>query len=185
MKAFWLIVWIFSAVLIQAQENVIKFGEDPETKDKYYLGFSLLPGFDGLVRYYLVYETVSGKLTYKQITMDDFVYQSAGKIKSKANTKNVNYFELYQIPDPNVVQSLWKLRYREFPYKADSLMAGWSTNDTVPDMPSPAQLNILSEFGIKRISDFCYGENAYKLLKAISTVEWIENYKNSSFIKPD
>ena len=86
------------------------------------------------------------------------------------------------------MNDLWKLRYQEYLFTAgrDSIgnivyknEGGWSTNDSISFIPSPSQQEILREFGIKRMSDFCYGENAFKLLHLLSDQNWLTAYKNS------
>lgn len=174
---------IISITISFSQENTVTFGEETENVDKYYLGFTLQPGFNGLIRYYLIHQKPDGKFSYRQLTQDAFVYQAAGRTNSKANPNGENFFEKYGVKDPNIVEELWKLRYFEYPYRTSRTMpTGWSTNDSIPTIPSKQQFEILKKYGIKRISDFCYGENAFELLRDMENDKWIERYKNSTFI---
>ncbi len=168
--------------LIAQDKEAVAFGSD-SIYQEYYLGFSLSSNAaGGLVTFALVKPLPNGKRKVRIITQDDFVYQAKGKTKSPGNPYKEDYFEKYQIKNLNVLNNLWKLRYKEFPYKQKDgtpIEKGWSQNDELPYIPTAAQLEMLKKFGINRISDYFYGENAFKLLEAMQNPEWLKAYKEA------
>ena len=162
-------------------DEYVSFGDDEKVASDY-LGFCLLPGFTGLVRFYQIHQDIDGKFKYSQISQDEFMHRLAGKIRSSANPKSENWFNTYGVKDPNIVTQLWKLRYKEYPYQTlGRPEQGWSSNDSIPDLPSPAQMDILANYGIKKISDFCYGQNVLMLFRDMCNSAWVEKYKNAAY----
>lgn len=186
-----LIFFVAFANNIWAQNNdyddeYLSFGDEDKTTNDY-LGFCLLPGFTGLVRFYRIHQDIDGKFKYTQISQDEFMHSFAGKIRNPANPKSENLFNNYGVKDPNIVTQLWKLRYKEyplFPMSGQPPEQGWSTNDSIPELPSPAQMDILANYGIKKISDFCYGENVLFLFRDMCNPQWVAKYKNAAFSGP-
>lgn len=182
---FCLMAILFSTT-IKAQDNdVVAFGEE-EIGDttRYFLGFQLLPSASEPTRFYEIEKIAEGKFNYKEISIDNFVYQMKGLIKSKANAKGEDLFLKHKIisngGDENIVDKLWKLRYKEFPYETQFRddITGWSNNTDCPDIPSKEQYQILSEYGINRIQDFCYGYDMYRLLRDMNNPDWRVKYVN-------
>ena len=176
------ILIMFSAICLNAQdpEEYLMFGENADDQDTDFLGFCLLPGSNLLERFVEIHINPDGTLKYTYLTMDGFVNRAAGRERSAANSKGANYFTNFGIKNPGIVGDLWKLRYTEYPYQGSNEQ-GWSTNDSIPTMPSEAQMAILKKYGIFRISDYCYGLMAFMLLHDMEDPTWIEKYKNASY----
>lgn len=166
-------------------DDILSFGDAPDMNETEFLGFQLLNGPSSLIRFYEVHVDCNGSLKYTLIPESSFVYQAKGRQLSKANPKGEDWFVSYGIKDPNTVNSLWKLRYREYPYFTQIPQKGWSSNDSIDWMPSKAQFKILSRYGINSLQDFCYGYRAFLLLKDMEDPQWIENYKNASYSGDD
>ena len=47
----------------------------------------------------------------------------------------------------------------------------------LPFLPSDTQMKILNQYGMKRMSDYIYGENAFMLLYNMSVDQWRIDYK--------
>jgi len=164
----------------QNAEEYLSFGENADDQDTDFLGFCLLPGSNLLERFVEIHINSDGSLKYTYLTMDGFVNRAAGRERCAANTKSANYFKNFGIKNPGIVADLWKLRYTEYPYYGSNEQ-GWSTNDSIPTLPSEAQMAILKRYGINKISDYCYGLMAFMLLHDMENPEWITKYKNASY----
>lgn len=122
----------------------------------------------------------NGKRKVRLLTKDAFVEQASGKQQSLANPEKTDFFEKFKIKNPNVLDDLWRLRYKEYPYFTDEKMEpGWSSNDSIPFLPTETQMQILKKFGMNRMSDYIIGEDAFKLLKLMEEPAWINSYKES------
>ncbi len=78
------------------------------------------------------------------------------------------------------INDLWKLRYSIYPYAnqgSDSL--GYTMNKDNKFMPTDAQMQILSQYGITEINQYIWGDNLFKLLADMRKPEWVEAYKNA------
>jgi len=176
-----IIVLILCTLRVYSQnDSIITFGEEIEEVE-YYFGFNLIPSaMGGLIHLALIKPSESNKYIIKQITKVDFIAQASGKQKSLANPKSTDLFKEYQIDNPNIVDDLWRLRYKEYPYfSTENMQPGWSVNDSIPILPSLTQMKTLEKFGLYRINDYIYGDNAFKLLYLISKPEWVNTYKES------
>ena len=182
------IVFLFNDTLFAQDNDIVPFGED-SVYQEYYLGFSIKSNMSGgLVNFALIKPLPNGKREVILLTKDAFMFQAVGRQKSPGNPQKINLFEKYQIKNPSIVNSLWKLRYKENPnqplsehlgHTASKNNAGWSQNDEIPFLPTEAQMNILKGFGIERFSDYIYNEKAFGLLKAMEDPEWVRAYKES------
>jgi len=161
-------------------QEITTFGADSVSQE-YYFGFNLTPNAGGgLVTFALIKPLPNGKRKTILITKDDFINQAKGKTKSLANLYKIDFFEKYGIKSPILLDKLWKLRYTEYPYKTkERPEAGWSQNYEVTWMPTAAQMEMLKEFGIERINDYFYGENAFRLLQSMQNPEWVKSYKEA------
>jgi hypothetical protein len=58
---------------------------------------------------------------------------------------------------------------------------GWANNEDpkVNGAPNKAQMNILKKYGMNEISDFVYGDNAFKLMKDALDPQWQNTYMNT------
>jgi hypothetical protein len=182
MKTIYLIILILvvSLRIHSQQDSSISFGND-EDEIEYYFGFNLIPNASGaLYHLALIKPEKDGTFKIRQLTKDGFIAQAKGKEQSLANPKGIDFFKKYQIDNPNVIDDIWRLRYQDYPYLTrDKVEPGWSTNDSIPYIPSPTQSKTLEKFGMFRLNDYIYGENAFRLLHFMGKPEWIKLYKES------
>jgi len=134
--------------------------------------------------YAVITEEADGSKSHRHITKQEFTYIAQGKWRLKPNVHQENLFDKHnlvwgynernQIHCP-VVDSLWKVRYREMPYMRGA--SGWA-NDIY--MPSPKQqIYLYDSFGVYNINnDFFEGENMWKLLQSVNSEEWKALYKS-------
>ncbi len=161
-----LITFVFSDV--EAQNKSLS---------KHYFGFSFGQQVSGggLMNYGILKFLPSVKNEIIRLTDTNFKLQIAGKQESLANPDKVNYFMENKIMWQTLDQ-LWKIKYSEYPFRKRLDNKGWAHKKYAP---SPQQMKILNQYGINFITDFCYGENAFKLLKAMQDGEWVSNYQNA------
>ncbi len=131
------------------------------------------------------------ELTYKKIlTDDDFVKFASGHWPSIYNPQRINLFEkndvgcgmfqdslmLKAVPYCFPVDSLWKIRYSDFPFQGNT-EKGWS-NDF--NKPSLRQAKFLEEnYLVKDVNrDYFLDTNLWKILRDVRDKEWIDHYKN-------
>ena len=153
------------------------FSAYAQEKDQYYFGFSLYPDANSsMVSFGIIKISADGKKSVQHLSERDFMLQAAGMQASPANPDTVDLFKQYGISNYYVVDSLWKLKFAEYPFKGQrQTEKGWANKDFTP---SDGQFSMLSQFGIRHIYDFCYGENAFLLLKAIQDPGWIARYNS-------
>jgi len=173
-------LFIFANILTAQEDDILPFGAD-SVYQEYYLGFNLNSNMNGgLVNFALVKPLPNGKTKVILLTKDDFVYQAKGKMKSLGNPHKVDLFEKYKIENLAVLDNLWKLRYREYPFfTREKMSMGWSENDSIPFLPTGAQMEILRGFGINRFTDYIYDKEAFRLLSAMEDPQWVKAYKES------
>ena len=176
-----LIALLFNNVLVAQDDDIITFGEEDDDYQEYFLGFNINSNMSGgLVNFALIKPLGNGKRKVILITKDNFLQQASGKQKSMGNPKKIDFFEKYQIKNPEMVDQLWKLRYKTYPnLTREKMDPGWSENDSIPFLPTGAQMNILRGFGIERFTDYIYGDNAFRLISSMEDPVWIKNYKES------
>lgn len=131
------------------------------------------------------------ELTYKKIlTDDDFVKYASGHWPNIYNPKRINLFEengvgcgmfqdslmLKAVPYCFPVDSLWKIRYSEYPFQGGS-EKGWSNDFT---KPSSSQAKYLEEnYLVKDVNrDYFLDTNLWKILRDVRDSAWIDHYKN-------
>lgn len=175
-----LIILLFNNVLIAQDDDIIPFGEDADYQE-YFLGFNLNSNMSGgLANFALIKPLPNGKKKIILLTKDNFIQQAMGKQKSMGNPKKIDFFEKYQIKSPSILDHLWKLRYKTYPnLTLEKMDPGWSENDSIPFLPSEAQMNILRGFGIERFTDYIYDDEAFRLLSSMEDPAWVKNYKES------
>lgn len=128
-------------------------------------------------------------LTYKKIlTTDDFVKIASGHWPSIYNPNRENLFEknnvfcgmfqdslmLHAVPYCFPVDSLWKLRYSEFPFR--SMQAkGWAGRES---RPSDRQIKYLQEnYNVYNLdNEYFLDTNMWKILRDVRDSTWIQNY---------
>jgi len=162
------------------RDTIYTFGED-KGDIEYFFGFNLIEtAMGGMIHLALVKPMSDGTFQLRQLTKDGFIAQALGKEKSLANPDGIDLFKKYEIDDPNILDQLWKLRYKEYPYfTSQQVEPGWSANDSIPFLPTESQMNILQKFGLYKMSDYIYGENAFRLLNLMTKPEWVLSYKES------
>jgi hypothetical protein len=174
-----LLCCVFTYTIDAQRDTTYSFGEDPVQKD-YYFGFNLIESMNGLIHLVILKPGENGKHEIIHLTKDIFIAQAQGKMQSLANPENIDFFEKFDIKDPNILDDLWRLRYTEYPYYTqEKVEPGWSANDSITFLPSDSQMEILKKFGINRLNEYIYGEDAFRLLNLIERPEWINSYKES------
>lgn len=156
-----------------------------QTGSKSYFGVLLSVSTTGNdMIFAIISEDVHGK-SQRFITRQEFINIAAGKWRLKPNIKQENLFDkhgivwgidedrdLIHVP---ILDSLWKVRYRQFPYIRGA--TGWANAEY---MPSSAQLVYLADsFKINNINtDFFAGDQFWKLLKSAQSEVWKTEYKS-------
>jgi hypothetical protein len=180
------IFFILSIVLLMTnltyaqQDTSLSFGDEGSEID-YFFGFNLIPNaMGGLFHVALIKPEKNNTYKVKQLTLESFMAQAKGKEQSLANPKGIDFFKKFEIENPNIIYEVWRLRYMEYPYKAEGKIdPGWSTNDSIPYIPSKTQMKTLEKFGMFRLNDYIYGDNFFRLLQMMAKPEWVKLYKES------
>ncbi|MCK4661778.1 MAG: hypothetical protein KAT68_02845 [Bacteroidales bacterium] len=160
---------IYSQAIIPKTPN-----DEYYIETNYYLGFSLLVTANSSpVTYAIIKEMENGKKDVRFISKQTFIRLLKGEQYCKANPDKENLLKKYDI-DQSSIDKLWKLRYAEFPFFGRD-EKGWANK---PGLPSDGQFNLLKQYGIYDVRTFCYGENAFKLLKDIQSINWVNLYKS-------
>ncbi len=161
-------------------DSSYSFG-DGTTEIEYYFGFNLIPNaMGGLYHVAIIKPQQDGTFEIKQLTTENFIAQAMGKQQSLANPKGIDFFKKFQIDNPNIINELWRLRYQEYPYQTrEKVEPGWSTNDSIPFIPSPSQMKTLEKFGMTRLNDYIIGDDAFRLLHLMGKPEWVKLFKES------
>jgi len=167
-------------VLAELIPSVVFAQQLPESaKIKHYFCIKLVNGTEGQeVRYGILTIGLSGNKTVQFLTLDEWMKQFTGRKESKANPDRVDYMREYKISF-KTIKNLWKLKFSEYPWgkKHEEHIPGWAAK---PFSPSPAQMQILREYGIKKfITDPIYGDNLFRLLQDMQNPEWVQNYINA------
>jgi hypothetical protein len=156
-----------------------------------FLGFNLMPGPNsGAVTFVVITPLPNTQPDIRFITRNEFIRLASGIIANEANPQKENFFAKYEVEDCGVyrdsifkktsfscssVDQVWKLRYKVGPYSNGPDTLGWA-NSLVP---SVGQMSILKSYGISRLDDYCYGENAFHLLHDMQSYAWQSKYKGS------
>lgn len=181
-------LFIFSAAL-QCSAGLAQVPAPPT----WHFGVGLGTGMNSQLYTCFLVKVHEGKVIGKEsITSDQFILQAKGMVQSKANPGNEDLWKVHgivlcdttqastvqeQIDACNPMSLLWKLRFQEWPLhdgigRPDA--SGWSE---MPMRPSDRQLLLLSEFGITHLSDVCYGEPVFALMRSLRDPGWVANYK--------
>ncbi|MCB0761933.1 MAG: hypothetical protein KDC12_10460 [Flavobacteriales bacterium] len=167
-----------------------------------FLGFNLVPNWSGdLVTFGEVYVHEGKIIDFKSTTPREFVLMATGNMRSSANPDKINMMELHHIPDCaarfdttqeyhyidcDVVDRLWKLRYRARPgevvseasVESGSAASGWARGPN-GNAPTPGQRLILAQYGIQFYSNFAWGEQCFRLIHDASDASWVSRYIGS------
>ncbi len=174
-KAFFLIIFMAISQLSLSQIDIGR-----KLRPGYVLGVQIDIGWYGMVSYYEAFYTGVRLINYKSLTKNVFWAKMTGQMGSPANPLDTNLFIYYQIRNPYVIDSLWKLRYAVYPYKKNSPdTIGWTMNFANPFHPTHKQKQILYSLGMDTTYYIIFGENFYNLLKLMNDPHWVENYKNA------
>ncbi|GEM_PF-3591223 len=172
--------------------------------DGWFFAFKLVPTAIGsrntdLVQFAIV-EVISKKITeVKFLDYESFIMQAWGRHESMANPKRENLFAKYKVDNDSCILQLWKLYNHKYPYRVQqisrsgdttvnrdvlSVEMGWAkTVVETPQkekmyIPSEGQREMLREFGVKKYTDFFYGEKMFQLLNKLTDPRWVQEYKN-------
>ena len=177
MKRITLFIIIVSLAVI-SQAQVSQFGGD--IHQGYVLGVRIYTSWSSPVVFFEAY--YDGK-NLKDITVlpkNVFINKIMGRTKSPANPNNENLFAVYNIENPRVIDSLWKLRYAVYPFATMSRdTLGWTGNFKNPYVPTHSQKQILYSVGMDSSFYVIFGENFFKLLQLMNDPNWVERYKNA------
>lgn len=134
----------------------------------------------------------TGMVKSKRIftSRDEFTKVIAGFWPSPFNPKRINYFKENNIvggvlkdsifrkeyPYCPAFDSLWKLRFSDWPYNNRPLEKGWSLNLFRPSLKQEKYL--CDRYGIKHIDhDYIVDTSFWQLLRDVTDTMWIENYR--------
>lgn len=164
--------------------------QPPLSRATWTFGISLATGQSSeLYTLFLVKEHGGEVLQLEPITREQFMLQVQGAVPSKANPEAMNLFRRYGverclhpdstkgISDCDVLDELWKLRFWEYPFHpmgGGNPVRGWAEKR---EAPSPRQLLLLSDYGIRHVSGLARGEDAFRLLRDVGDPEWVDNYR--------
>lgn len=156
--------------------------------------FGVAFGYNQMNDYYhlVAYQKIGDRLINKRILRrDDFIYYFSGFYPSKYNPRGENFFQKHgiwggvfvdsvygdKIPYCPALDSLWKIRYDEYPALDATERYGWS-NDKLN--PSVKQMEYLKErYNISRLNnEYIVDEYFIQLLKDMTDSLWIANYKS-------
>lgn len=175
------LIFILWGALSVQQTNVGK---------QYHFGVGIFSGPQSSVLTYAIITTSGDQVIGTQIVNEQrFMYTIMGYWPHSANPQRINLLEangvdscfLYKNQFDKIIgfyakpfNDLWKIRYKEHPYKYDT--NGWGQNLY---SPSPAQSRFLyQEYGVKHIqTEYFFGDTLYKLLKDVETESWVSKYK--------
>ncbi len=163
----------FLIVLFAAQLNI--FCQDSKYQGGPFFAISLQPSSQDIITFCIMEFNTKGEVV-KRIFLkrEDWIRQIIGIQQSIANPDGKNFLKEAGFENPDVIQDLWKLRYSEWPYHGGK-EKGWASK---PRIPSEEQMEMLKKFGIKKISDYVYGDNLINLLQVMEDPAWISEYQN-------
>ncbi len=140
---------------------------------RYSFAISLVSGSHStLTTYGILRQNPDNTRQFIFLTFDTFIHQVAGSEKSLANSEKINYLEEYGI-EVNDFKYLWKLKYDVYPYEGNKDL-GYGTE---LGAPSRGQYELLKPYGISTVSDYCYGDNLWKLMLKIKDPQWVGIYQ--------
>lgn len=167
--------------------------EPPATYATYTFGISLATSLNSQLVSCFVVKVFEGEvIATEPVTRDQFLQQVRGLVQSKANPHGVDLFAEHGVdackvqlaengrrvvPYCEVLDDLWKLRFWEYPLHVQDgqrVGKGWAEQ---PLNPSPRQMLLLSNYGLRHPTDLCHGEAMFRLLRDVSDPEWVDNYR--------
>ncbi len=152
----------------------------------------IAPSYNGVVTYYEAFFDGRRFSETEPLSKQQFVRRVVGKERSLANPDTLDLCDKYGIKNRckvdvfgnaaryGILDSLWKLRYAVYPYHVESSdTLGWTGNIKNPYVPTHAQKRILAQMGMDTTFYTIFGDNLFRLLKAMEDPQWIANYKNA------
>lgn len=131
----------------------------------------------------------------KFLSREQFIQYASGNWPSIYNRNRVDLFKLNEveggvfhdsisgkkIPYCFALDELWKLRYKNDPFKGSNAQ-GWSQEMFTPSKGQ--QLYLQKNYGMENINvKFIIDTNFWKLLRDVQDSAWIENYMNIPFVE--
>lgn len=179
-----ILVWMLSASVIFAPpppETRVVFGVRiaMESNSQMTSYVALLYSQEGILR---------RKSTFKK---DDFIRMLSGFWPSPFNPKRINYFEqenvfggvyvndtlLEKIPYCPAFDSLWKIRWSDYPFRGSTDNFGWSNGLYRPTETQEKYL--IDRYRIRHLDfDYFIDTNFWILLRDVSDTAWIRNYRS-------
>lgn len=126
----------------------------------------------------------------KMMRRDDFIRVLSGYWPSTFNPKRLDYFKLERVeggvvvvdgtkstyPQCQALDSLWKIRFSNFPYRGGS-DEGWSQEMYKPSLKQEKYL--ADRYNIKHLDlDYIINDKFWQLLRDVMDREWVANYKS-------
>ncbi len=147
---------------------------------KYVFGVRINTSWSSTVTFFRALENGKKLTDVTILPKDDFIREIMGLETSPANPDTINLFKKYDIVNPTVIDSLWKLKYAVYPFaRRDADTLGWTNNFQNPYLPTSKQKRILYNLGMDTLTYVIYGDKFFALLKAMNNPAWIKNYKNA------
>lgn len=180
--------WILFIVMIFG----CSFLEVKQPAFKVVFGVKISTGANStLVSYIAMRYSDDGVLRAKRIytSKDEFIKVLSGYWPSPFNPQKIDYFKENNVMGGVFVNdtirievgycpaldSLWKIRFSEWPYKGWS-QAGWSLNKSRPSLKQEEYL--AKRYHIKQLDfDYIVDTNFWNLLYDVTDSTWISNYK--------
>ena len=165
----------------------------PPSYASFTFGISLATSLNSQLMSCFVVKVFEGEVIGTEpVTRDQFLQQVRGLVPSKANPHGADLFAEHDVdackvqlaedgrrivPYGEVLDDLWKLRFWEYPLHVQDgqrVGKGWAEQ---PLNPSPRQMLLLSNYGLRHPTDLCHGEAMFRLLRDVSDPEWVDNYR--------
>ncbi len=176
MMKFFCLALFFILYLSASAQIIPKSKQKPEPPPlRYFFGFRLQPTHNDLITYAIVHVLRDSTKEFQIVSKSNFIMQATGQQQSKANPRNINFLEQYEIKW-QTFDELWKLRYAMYPYHGNN-SKGYTKHDF---LPSTRQFSILSKYGIHTLNDFCYGDSAFLLLQSLQNPNWVAAYQETN-----
>ena len=131
----------------------------------------------------------------RPISRENFIRQAQGRAFSPANPDAEDLFRKYGVAqctlppdsaamgfltDCSTLDDLWKLRYWEYPVHVESgqrTAKGWSEK---PLAPSPRQMDVLGQYGLRHTTGLIIGPEMFRLLRDMGDRQWVTIYRGGS-----
>lgn len=152
---------------------------------KSYFGILLSTSSVSAEMIYAVFTENASGISHKFISRHDFVQIALGRWKLRPNIKQENLFDKHGIiwgidEDTDeivipILDSLWKVRYRQFPYIRGS--RGWANDEYMPS--AAQQIYLADSFNVRNINtEFFKEQDFWKLLQSAQSEDWKWEYKS-------